>query len=333
VPNASIAATACSPACPSICVVIETASRERRRLAPMERASVLRGGREIGLLALGYGCYSLVRNLMGDDEGAALLHADRLIRWEQRLGLFHEHTVQTLLDHPLVIRPLNTFYALAHFIVTGSVMLWLYLRRRSTVRGNRYARWRNALLVTCSLALVGYAAFPLMPPRLTPGDGVIDALAVFGAPWTYQGDSAAAISNQFAAMPSLHVGWALWCSLVLWSEAPGRASRGGRWRTTVRALAVAYSAAAIVAVVATGNHYVLDAVGGAAVLAVGCWVTRRTGRATRRIEIDIVDLRPERDGEAASEAVVAAVDRDHVAGVVAAGGAGQVHGDATEVAR
>ena len=276
--------------------------------------------REIALIAAIYLTYSLLRSVVDGSARVAEENADRIVALERSLGLGHERSIQRFLDAPSIIRPLNTFYALAHFFVTFGLLLWLFLRRRS------YPSWRNTLLATTVLALAGYALFPLMPPRLYPGDGVIDTLAVFGAPWTYADDSVGGISNQYAAMPSLHVGWALWCSWALWSETRHRA---------LRVAAVAYSATAVVAVVATGNHYFLDAVGAVVVLLGGRLVARRVGRRSESGAAR-ADSEPRGEPTAAppsSIAVVATVDGDDVRSVVAARAAGQVHGEAAEVLR
>jgi len=260
--------------------------------------------REILLIVAVYVGYSLVRSALGGSSGLAGDNAQRIISIERALGIFHERSVQQFLDDPSVIRPINTFYALAHFSVTLGVLLGLFLRRSD------YSLRRNAIMATTALALVGYALFPLMPPRLYPGDGIIDSLAVHGAPWTYTRESAGPISNQFSAMPSLHVAWALWCTWAVWQEV----RRG--W---IRTVAIGYSAMAIVAVIATGNHFVLDIAGAAIVVTVGIiaahfWARRSEGSASEH-----------------SEAVVAAVDSDDVGGVVAAGAARKVDREAPEV--
>lgn len=247
-----------------------------------------------------YGLYTLVRNLLGDDRSAAERNGERVLELERTLHIAVERGIQRTLDHGGVMQVLNTFYGLAHFIVTGVVLVWLYRHRRT------YSVWRTTIVVTTFLALVGYALFPLAPPRLLPGSGIVDALAIHGGPWNYDSGPISELSNQYAAMPSLHVAWALWCSAAIWVE--GGSRRSGR------VAAVLYATLTIVTVVATGNHFVLDAVGGASVLALGAGVAlvskRRAG---------------------ASEAVVAAIDRDHIAGVVRAGPAGEVDRKAAEV--
>jgi hypothetical protein len=125
----------------------------------------------------------------------------------------------------------------------------------------RYARWRNTLAVTTALALIGFASYPLMPPRLLPpAYGFVDTLRVFGGLWSFQSGPVAHVSNQYAAMPSLHFAWSMWSALVL---AP---MLRRPWSKAVVAL---YPVATLFAIVVTANHYVLDAAGGALVLAVG----------------------------------------------------------------
>ena len=264
------------------------------------------------MVAALYGGYTLVRNLLGDDRLVAERNAHRVVRLERALRIFHERSIQHALDHDWLMQLLNAFYGLAHFIVTAAVLVWLYHRRPTA-----YSRWRTALAVTTFLALVGYALFPLMPPRLVPSTGIIDALAVHGSVWSYEHGPISDISNQFAAMPSLHVAWALWCAVAVWVHG----SRGRRPAWIVRWAAALYGLATIVTVIATGNHYVLDAVGGAMVLMLGLAVA--FGRNSRR--------RRRGFGAEDSEAVVAAIDGDHVGGVVAAGAAGEVDREAAEV--
>jgi membrane-associated phospholipid phosphatase len=140
-----------------------------------------------------------------------------------------------------------------------------------------YRIWRTAILATTAIALVGFALFPLMPPRLlcdcpygagpvAAADGqpaFVDTLAAHGGLWSFDSGTMQAVSNQYAAMPSLHVAWALWCALALLPHLR---------RTWARVLALAYPLFTTFAVVVTGNHFWLDAVGGAVVLALGIGV-------------------------------------------------------------
>lgn len=243
--------------------------------APLTRAVStirLRWWQEIGVVLALYFVYSFVRNLTGSaavSDDVARTNAYRLIEWERSLGMFHEESVQEIF---LGSRPFiwvwNVFYATAHFAVTVGTLLWLFFRRPE-----RYPRWRNCLVVTTVLALIGFALFPLMPPRMLPELGFVDTLKTVGGLWSFEEGPIHKVSNQYAAMPSLHFGWALWCGIVLYRL--GRTWLG-RW------LGGAYPVLTLFAIVITGNHFVLDAVGGALILLIGVlaadWFENRARR-------------------------------------------------------
>ena len=172
-------------------------------LVAKPRSGIWRIVREIALLAMLFGVYNLGRFLAADRVGAAYRHADELIRWEAWLGLPGEATAQQqALQVPGLAEMANVFYAGVHFPLTAMVLLWLMIRRPA-----EYGKARWALASLTGLALIGHMFFPLAPPRLLPGwvdSGVILGQSVYG-PSTQSG-----IANQFAAMPSLHVGWAFW---------------------------------------------------------------------------------------------------------------------------
>jgi hypothetical protein len=222
-----------------------------------QRPTRLRWWKEATYVALFYGVYSVVRNLFGSDEDAAFDHALQVIDWERALGLYHEEAIQQwFLDTEWFVRFWNVFYGAAHFVVTIGVMLWLFRRFPG-----RYPRWRNTLGWTTALALVGFATYPLMPPRLLPESfGYVDTLAEIGGLWSFDEGPIAEVSNQYAAMPSLHFAWSTWCALAL---VPVVRSAWGR------AAYVLYPVATLFAIVVTANHFWIDAVGGALVLALG----------------------------------------------------------------
>jgi hypothetical protein len=135
----------------------------------------------------------------------------------------------------------------------------LYVRRPGDYR------WaRSALGFATLIALVGFWLFPLAPPRLMPGLGMIDT--VHGVQDFSKPDygTLTALTNQYAAMPSLHFGWSLWCGVVIAVLAP-------KW--WMKALGLLHPLFTVSAIVATGNHWVLDAVGGAAVVSAGFGLT------------------------------------------------------------
>ncbi|HEX7442530.1 MAG TPA: phosphatase PAP2 family protein [Acidimicrobiales bacterium] len=236
---------------------------------------------ELGYAGLFYLLYSVTRNLFGSASGGAthaLHNAQRVIRLEEWLSLFHETTVQGwVLGTPWVVRLADDFYGTFHFVVTVGVLIALYRLWPAS-----YRLWRNTLAFTTGLALIGFSLFPLMPPRLLcdcpygagPGVdyGFVDTLEKFGGLWNFDSGTVKSISNQYAAMPSLHVAWALWCAFVLVPRLR---------RPWARALAVLYPVATLFAVVVTANHYFLDAVAGAVTLAAGYGAARLVDRFTR----------------------------------------------------
>lgn len=226
----------------------------------VEPRSSLRWWREVLIAGLFYLVYSIVRNTQGSasvSEGEALANALKVIRLEELLGIYREEALQQLfLGWRAFIEFWNLFYGTFHFVVTIFALVLLY--RKFPVR---YRRWRNTLAATTGLALIGFATYPLMPPRLLPAShGYVDTLKVFGSPWSFDSGAMNKISNQYAAMPSLHFAWAMWsaCALVPALRRP--------WSKT---LAVAYPVATLFAVVVTANHFVLDAFAGVVVLAAG----------------------------------------------------------------
>src|SRR5439155_10517450 len=213
-----------------------------------------------------YAVYSAVRNTQGSATASvahALNNARHVIRWEQWLHIFNEATVQHhFLHYKHFIEFWNVYYGSAHFIVTAVALIWLYRRMPE-----RYPRWRNTLACTTALALIGFALYPLMPPRLLNsgapyGDhlnyGFVDTLRKIGGLWNFDSGTMQKISNQYASMPILHCAWAGWCTFVVWP---------GLKKAWAKALFLLYPAATVFCIVVTANHYFLDAVGGAIVLA------------------------------------------------------------------
>lgn len=256
--------------------------------APERREAGLVFGKEAGLVIAVYGAYWVVRNLFGSAAVApavAAANADRVIDLERALGLYVEPQVQSwFLDWTVFIQFWNLFYGFFHFAVTFGVLIWLYFADPAN-----YRFWRRAGLVATASAVVGYAAFPLMPPRLLgdcgphggcrPDSPYVDTVVELGGLWSFESDGLAAVSNQYAAMPSLHIGWALWCALVL---APRMKS------PLTRRLAMAFPWLTMFAIVVTANHYWIDGLGGVAVVAVGWaastwWESRRSRVAARPV--------------------------------------------------
>lgn len=250
--------------------------------AQVRRANGLRWWREVLYILVFYGVYTAVRNSQGSAAVSArhaFNNAKHIISAEKALGIFHELTVQHwFLDWRWFIQFWNVFYGSAHFVVTAAALVWLFNRMPQ-----RYALWRNTLGWTTGLALVGFALYPLMPPRLLPEMTsqyhFVDTLRVIGGLWSFDSGAMAKVSNQYAAMPSLHCAWAAWVVLVLWP---------GLKRTWAKVLAALHPVATVFCIVVTANHYFLDAVGGGIVLAVGFGAASIQTRLRREWAADAV---------------------------------------------
>jgi hypothetical protein len=221
-----------------------------------------------------YAVYSLVRNTQGSasvSAAHALDHARQIIHLERVLALYHERWVQReFLSYTHFIEFWNLFYGTFHFVITVVGLLLLFRRFPQ-----RYDLWRNTLACTTLIALLGFALYPLMPPRLLPASyGFVDTLKVLGSLWSFDSGTMHKISNQYAAMPCLHFAWAMWSTLVLVPMLK---------RPWARAVVMTYPLFTVFAIVVTANHYFLDAAGGAIVLALGFAVATVMTRRLRPV--------------------------------------------------
>ena len=203
------------------------------------------------LAAIVFGGYEATRYRPLGGIPQALENAARIRRLQLSLGMPDEALVQKwALKWPAVVIASNWFYLIGHFPITIATLAWVYRRRPDN------QRILPTLLFTTASAFAVMSTFPLAPPRLMPGYGFVDTMEVFG-PYIYDSPQVAATANQYAAMPSLHVGWALW---VAWTIV-GTADSRWRW------LALAHPAFTSAGVVVTANHFWLDGIVGAALLA------------------------------------------------------------------
>ncbi|MEW2415375.1 phosphatase PAP2 family protein [Streptomyces sp. NPDC046866] len=211
---------------------------------------------ELLLIRVGYSMYSHIRAAAPASRSLAEEHGGQIHAAERALGLDIEHAV----NHAVVGLPwlegfFNFYYASFHFVVPLGILAALYWRRPGDYR------WARASLgLATVIALLGFWLYPLAPPRLMPGLGFIDTVHGPQDLAHPQYGAMTAISNQYAAMPSLHFGWSLWCGIVVVVLAPKA------WQKLLGAL---HPLITVCAIVATANHWVLDAVGGAAVVGAG----------------------------------------------------------------
>ncbi|NES13186.1 MULTISPECIES: phosphatase PAP2 family protein [Micromonospora] len=201
--------------------------------------------RELALVAALFLAYKAGRVAVTGRTSTALANGERVWLLERLLHLPSEAvTQQPLLAHDLLIRLANCYYAYVHFPATVCCLVWLYVRRPG-----HYLWLRRALAALTAAALALHLLVPLAPPRMTALTGLVDTGRRFG-PAVYGSPDADTLSNQYAAMPSLHVGWALAVAVAL------VAVTAGRWRW----LWLAHPLVTLLVVVVTGNHYWLDAV-------------------------------------------------------------------------
>ncbi|MFJ9036046.1 bifunctional glycosyltransferase 87/phosphatase PAP2 family protein [Streptomyces sp. NPDC102406] len=221
---------------------------------------------ELLLIRVGYSAYQQVRlaatgGTISGGRATAEHHGRQIHSIEKFLHIDLEHWVNhTVFHHATWLKEFfNFYYTSFHFVVPLSLLALMYVRRPAEYR------WaRSALGFATLLALIGFWAYPLAPPRLMPGLGFIDT--VHGAQDFSKPDygTLTELTNQYAAMPSLHFGWSLWCGIVVVVLAR-------RW--WVKALGLIHPLCTVSAIVATGNHWILDAVGGATVVGLGFLIT------------------------------------------------------------
>lgn len=210
-----------------------------------------RAARELALVATLFLAYKAGRLAVAGRTSTALANGDRVWWLERLLHLPDEAVVQQpLLAHELLMHLINGYYAYVHFPATAGCLVWLYVRRPV-----HYLWLRRTLAALTAAALAVHVLVPLAPPRMTAVTGLVDTGRRFG-PSVYGSPAADTLSNQYAAMPSLHVGWALAVALALVAVTAGRL----RW------LWLAHPLVTLLVVVVTGNHYWLDAVVATALL-------------------------------------------------------------------
>jgi hypothetical protein len=253
--------------------IAERVAPRWRRGKTLSDGSKLYWWREVILVLLVDVIYESIRNVSSANPARAYANAERLIDWQQAIGLFHERQMQiwALNVTPLIVVA-NYFYGSVYIGATLFALGFLYVRFPED-----YSLWRTTLIIGTLLGLIGFATFPLMPPRLLDSMGgahygFVDTLVKYPTFWSFNSEGMKTISNQFAAMPSLHCGWAMWGTAVFYP-------RVRSW--WAKSLAVLYPIVTVIVVIITGNHYWLDAVGGAVIFLVGFTIARFVARAGR----------------------------------------------------
>jgi hypothetical protein len=234
-------------------------SSVRFRVSPSART-------QIGLFGLAYLLYSAARWLTVGDLPSAQAHAAWIVHTEQQLGVATEASVQRGLDGTWIIWVLNHLYLAAQLVVVPGALIFLYRRSRTG-----YERLRNTILATWLISIPVYALYPVAPPRLADM-GMVDTITQ-GTGFAMDSKLTTSFYNELAAVPSLHVGFAV---------AVGVAVASAVRNPLVRTIALLWGPAIGLAVVATGNHFVFDIAAGLVASAAGYGLGAAVARASRR---------------------------------------------------
>ncbi|WP_239132202.1 phosphatase PAP2 family protein [Paractinoplanes durhamensis] len=243
-------------------MVVNGGTRLRPQVDTVERVRLLP---QVAVMMAAVAAYFLVRGATQAATVEAVRNAHLVVDVERALGLFREPGWQaSVMSMPFLRTVLNDIYIWGHWPVIAVTLIWL-ARRHPAV----YLRARDTMLLSGGIGLVIFATFPVAPPRLA-GLGMADTVTA-GA-HAYRVLQPAMFTNQYAAMPSLHVGWDLVMGLAI-----AAASR----HVLLRLIAVTLPVAMVITVLCTANHYLVDAIAGAALTSL-CWVivgaVRRAGR-------------------------------------------------------
>ena len=221
---------------------------------------------EIASILSCYGLYMVVRFLTPHQVGDAFAHATQVADLEKRLGVYRELGLNQFVSrHDWLETAATYYYVTLHYGVTTVVLIWLWRARHRA-----YAPLRSALVLASGIALVLYATWPLAPPRYAMTGAVDTVNEVLSG----SGHGVSGLVNDIAAMPSMHVGWALWCAAVIASTVHHPA----------RHLAWLYPVTTTLVVVVTANHYWLDAAGGVLVVSLALYLC---GLRARRLVLPV----------------------------------------------
>jgi hypothetical protein len=214
--------------------------------------------------------YDAINNLAPVREKIALANGRAILSFEQSLHISPELTLNRwLAAHHTLGAITSYYYDNAHFIVTFALLGWLWWKRADI-----YRPLRNVLVAINVIGLIVFWRYPVAPPRLLAGKGFTDVVASSHTIGSWHTGSLAADANQFGAMPSLHIAWAVWCALVLWRLSS---------RAWARVLAVVYPCLTTLAVLSTGNHYLLDLLGGLVTFALALALVRLGSMAVAHV--------------------------------------------------
>ncbi len=269
----------------SVCLAIRFALRDRTSVRARRGAVAALIGWEAAILVALYGLWQFVgsRALIGTEDGVE--RGRRLWQYERDVHLPSEATVQSwFTPHPLLIKFLNLYYVVAHYNVLLIMLGWLIWRHR-----DRYTEARN-VIVLCTFACLAVQLVPVAPPRLIGGHGIVDTALRYGQ--SVYGPVGQGFSDQYSAMPSVHIAWSSAVAFFAWR------SSTSRWRY----LGVAHALLTWAVVIITGNHYWLDGFVAIGLLFASFWTVRLLTLLWRRVTEPIPWLHGGRPAPAATAA-------------------------------
>ena len=221
--------------------------------------------------------FDALNNLAPVRQRLAVSDGHSVLDLERSLGLDPEHALNAwLAQHHAFSEIVVFWYENVHIVVTLLVFAWLWWRRADSL-----GVLRATLVIVNLIALAVFWSFPVAPPRMLTGGYVDLVSSVHGLP-AWQVGATALHSNQLCSLPSLHIAWATWCSIVVWKLNSHR---------LLRAIAVVYPFLTTFAVMATANHYLADAVSGAAI-AIGVYLLLSRLSALRESGSTVARSRP-----------------------------------------
>jgi hypothetical protein len=227
-----------------------------------------RGAVEVAALAALYGVYEIVRGQGHATLAAAREHTDGIVALERHLHVFGERSIQRAAHWvPTLPTVLGIAYITLHFLGTAAFLIWLHRRHR-----DRFPFVRNTLIGATAVALFVYIVYPVAPPRLA-GLGFVDTVT-HSAKVNLSSDFLGSLYNPFAAVPSLHFGYALLVGVTVGLLAK---------RRVVRAIGWSYPVVMLLVIVGTGNHFFFDAAGGALAIGVGFLAASWVGAPDTRV--------------------------------------------------
>ena len=243
-------------------MAIEVGVASRKVIDAVSQRRIYRDAFEIGLVALAFLLYFLVRGSVVDRDAEALRNALNVIDIERSLGFFWEPELnKAILDYGALIQFFNAVYFWLDFPLIVTLGLWMYFFGHR----HEYTVARDAVLASGAIALIVYHLFPVAPPRLVPaeyGFHFVDTVQEYTG-IAYQAESTQPFVNPYAAMPSLHYGWAVLVGGVLiWSTK----------NVWLRALGAFLPVGQFTSILFTANHYILDAMAGLVVALMGLLV-------------------------------------------------------------